>query len=547
MFRIRAFKGITILLLITVISMFSFTGCYGESPFSGNTIVFAIPADEETIDPALNQSIFSATFIENSFEGLIKVSPDGKVEPGVADKWELSPDKKTYTFHLRGNAVWSDDKSVIAENFKFAWERLLNKEINSPYTNYAMCIKGARDYYEGKADTVEGIEVVDDFTMKVTLNNPTPYFLEIIASHPFVPVRDDVVKYKNWSRDPEKYISNGPLTLKSIVDGKSMVYERNIHYWDEENVKLDKLIVNIIPDEDEVIKQFRLGKVDYINGILSDDIDDLFKKGEAQRVNIVGTYMYSFNLTGDMKEKNPEVYKVLNNKNIRKALSLAIDREFLVKNISHAGERPADSIIPPGIKDYEGKEFKNKSYLPIKGDIKEAQRLLKEAGYPNGKGFPEIELLYGTSVENNKIAKGIKDIWKKNLGINIKLEEKDKKTISKRIEDKDINILREGWIADYNDPTTFLKLFESGASGNNLGYSNKELDRLMKEGDSAKHDKDHTELYHKVEDIIMDDMPTIPLFFYVNTVCVAPNVKGIERSAFGNITFYTGYKTNKVE
>lgn len=540
MFIKRFLKPITIILII-LLGVTIFSSCYDATPFSGNTIVFSIPEEEATIDPALNNSLYAGTLIENSFEGLVVLDGKQKVKPGVAEKWDISKDKKTYTFYFRRNAVWSDDKPVITDNFKFAWERVLDKKTKSPYSNYGMCIKGAKDFYEGKSKSVEGIKIIDDYTMKVELENPTPYFLELISTHPFMPVREDVVKYRNWSKDPEKYISNGPLNLKSIVSNESMSYERNTHYWNESSVKLDKLEVKIIPDYKDVINQFDIGKIDYIDEVLPSEYERLLIDKKAQRTEVAGTYMYIFNLSKDLEKKNPEVYKALNNKDVRRALSISINRDYIVKDVLKGGEKPAKGIISPVIKGYE-----NKDYFSNKGDVKEAKKLLEKAGYPNGKNFPELRLLHNIALGNDKLAKAVKDIWEKELGIKIKLIQKERKELSKEIENGNFDILKQEWIADYDDPSSFLKMFETNASGNFTMYTNPNVDLLMdkvyKETDEAK----RMNIYYEIEKIIIDDMPIIPIYYDVNTTAINPEVKGVTKSKFGNIIFYTGYKKNKV-
>lgn len=529
--------GLSSVLMATVLA-----GCSGGGSSSENKIVFNIMEEEKTIDPGLNESLYAGTLIQNSFEGLVRLDENNKPQPAVAEKWEVSQDGKEYTFHLRKDAKWTDGKPVTAKDFAFAWTRVLSKETASPYSEYAFNIKGGKDYFEGKTKSVEGINVVDEYTIKVTLENPTAYFLELTAFPTFMPVREDVVKDASWATKPDTYISNGPLTLKEWKPKDIMVYEKNPNYWNQDAVKLDKLEVRMIAEPMNALNAFKTGELDYIEKPPAQEIPGLLKDGTAKQYVNLGTYMYMFNLSDKMKAKDPKAAEAMSNQKVRRALALALDRKAIIETATKGGEIPASSIVPPGMKDSKGNDFKNKEYFPVEGNVEEAKKLLAEAGYPNGQGFPEIKLNYNVGSGHEQIAQAAQEMWRKNLGINVKLSNQEWKVFLDTMKNKDYEMSRKGWVGDYFDPSTMLKLFKSNGSNNDTGYSNPEVDKLLDQASVELDEAKRLDLYHQAEAIVMNDMPVIPIFYYTDIVCINPKVKGVTKSPLGFITFYNASK-----
>ncbi|MEG0641676.1 MAG: peptide ABC transporter substrate-binding protein [Clostridium sp.] len=537
----RKLSKLLVVGLSAVLMTLSLAGC-GSSSSSDNTIVFNIMEEEKTIDPGINDSMYASTLILNAFEGLTILNDKQMPKPGVAEKWDMSPDGKVYTFNLRKDAKWSDGKPVTAKDFAFAWKRVLTKETAAPYSGYLYCIKGAEAFFEGKAKDVEGIQVVDEYTLKVTLENPTAYFLQLTAFPTYMPVREDVVKDVAWATKPETYISNGPLTLKEWKPKDIMVYERNANYWNKTIVKLDRLEVRMIAEPTNSLNAFKTGELDYIEKPPAQEVPNLLKDGTGKQYQNIGTYMYMFNISDKMKAKNPEAYKAMNDPKVRRALSLAIDRKAIVETATKGGEIPANSIIPPGIKDSKGNEFKTKEYFPVQGNVEEAKKLLAEAGYPNGQGFPEIELMYNNGGGHEQVAQAAQEMLRKNLGINIKLSNQEWKVFLNTMKEKDYTMCRKGWVADYTDPSTFLKLFETKGENNDTGFTDPKVDAILKKAGSEIDETKRIGMYHEAEAIIMESMPVIPIYYYTDIVCINPKVKGIEKSPLGFIKFYEAYK-----
>ncbi|MEG2338145.1 MAG: peptide ABC transporter substrate-binding protein [Clostridium sp.] len=527
--------------LTAVLMTISLAGC-GSSGKPDNTVVINISEEEKTIDPALNESSYAGSLIDNSFEALTRLDDNQQPQPAVAESWTVSPDGLVYSFKLRQNAKWSDDKPVTAKDFAFAWKRVLTKETAAPYSGYLMYIKGAQDFFDGKAKDVAGIKVKDDYNIEVTLEHPVSYFLQLTAFTPYMPVREDVVGDASWATKPETYISNGPLVLKEWRPKDIMVYEKNPHYWNPEVVKLDRLEVKMIAEPSNALNAFKTGELDYIEKPPAQEIPNLLKDGTAIQSMNIGTYMYLFNLSDKMKQKNPAAYKAMSDAKVRKALALALDRKAIIETATKGGEVPATSIVPPGIKNSKGEDFRTKDYIPVNGNVEEAKKLLAEAGFPEGKGFPQIELLYNVGSGHEQVAQAMQEMWRKNLGINVKLSNQEWKVFLDSKSKKDFEMCRMGWIADYTDPSTFLKLFETNGENNDTGYSNKEVDDLIKKAASEVDEAKRTDLYRQAEAIIMEAMPAIPVYYYTDVICINPKVKGIKKSPLGRILLYGATK-----
>ena len=541
MLKKRFFKrlaiGLTALMMTTVLA-----SCSGGDS-SENKIVYNISEEEQTIDPGLNQSLNAGTLIQNSFEGLTRINPETKKpDPAAAEKWEISEDGTVYTFHLRQGMKWSDGQPVTAKDFQFAWTRALSKETASPYSEILMYIKGGHDYFEGKAQVVEGIKVIDDNTLQVTLEAPTAFFLELTSFPTYMPLREDVVKDDSWATKPETYITNGPMVLKEWRPKDIMVYEKNPNYWNQDAVKLDKLEVRMISEPTNALNAFKTGELDYMEKPPAQEVPALLADGTAKQYQNIGTYMYMFNISDKMKEKNPEAYKALSNQKVRKAIALAIDRKAIVETATKGGEVPANSIVPPGIVDANGNDFKSKEYFPVEGNVEEAKKLLAEAGYPNGQGFPEIELLYNVGSGHEQIAQAVQEMLRKNLNINVKLSNQEWKVFLSSMTDQNFDMCRKGWIGDYMDPSTMLKLFKTGASNNQTGFSTPKVDELREKAAVELEEAQRVDLYHQAEAIVMEEMPVVPIYYYTDIVLMNPSIKGLHKSPLGFISFYTAYK-----
>lgn len=512
------------------------------------TIKYNIGADPKTIDPGLNSSVEGGTIDVNAFEGLTNIDSNEKVVPGVAEKWDVSKDGLTYTFHLRSTAKWSDGKAVKAKDFEYAWKRALDPKIASDYAYQLFYLKNGEAYNGGKAtaDTV-GVKATDDSTLVVTLASPVPYILSLFAFPTYMPLREDTVSAHpdDWFTKADTFICNGPFKMKEWLPKDKIVFVKNDSYWNKDKIKLTTIEYKLLDNETSYMTAFTSGQLDFIESPPSEQIPTLLSNGTAKIYPYLGTYYYSFNIASDADKINPAVAKVLKDLKVRKAIELAIDRKVLVENVTKGGQKPATSFVPTGIKDADGTDFKKKDYYPASGDVAQAKQLLSEAGFPDGKGFPSIEIMYNSGQGHQDIATAVQEMLKKNLGITVTLRNVERKVqLDETANKKYPAMARNGWTADYADPMTFLDMWTTTSGNNVSGYSSAEYDKLITQAKTEADPTKRMTLMHQAEDLLMTDIPIIPLYEYTNIVCLKSYVKGVHKSPLGMVYFNDTYIEN---
>lgn len=487
--------------------------------------------EPETADPGLASGSPEGNVIMQIFEGLTRLK-DEKPEPGIAESWEVSDDGLHYTFHIRKDAKWSDGKPLTAKDFEYSWKRVLDPKLGSEYAYQLWYLKNGQAYNEGKITNPDeiGVKATDDYTLEVTLEYPTPYFLSLTSFYTLMPVRKDVVEAnpEAWFRDPATLISNGPFKVESWTPQDSIVMVPNEYYWGKDEVKLKKLTFFPIDDETTTLSMWENGELDYNDNPPQDELDRLFSENKITSRPEISTYYYMFNV------KKPP----FDNPKVREAMALAIDREKIVKEVTRGGQTPALAFVPNGIPDLgKGGEFRQNGGDYLKYDVEKAKQLLAEAGYPDGKGFPEVELLYNTSQGHQRIAEAVQEMWKQNLGINVKLVNQEWQVYMDTRDSGNWQICRAGWIGDYLDAMTFLDMWITDGGNNDTSWSNPEYDKLI---DSAKKEVDLTkrsELLHQAEKMLMEEVPIIPIYYYVDLDLIQPWVKDVYKSPMGHIFF----------
>ncbi len=511
-------------------------------------------ADPKTLDPGLNSANDGGHIINNTFEGLMR-EVKGKLVPATAESYEVSEDGLTYTFKIREDAKWSDGKPVTAHDFEFAWKRALKPEVASEYGFQLFYIKGAQDFYEGKEGaTIDdvAIKTLDDKTLQVELVAPTPYFLNLTSFYTYMPVREDVVDNDGvWAKDPEKAISNGPFKLAEYTSADKVVLVKNEHYWDAENVKLDKIIGTMIVDQSTRLTAFEAGEIDAADEPPVQEIPRLLAEEPSfQILPLLGTYYYIFNV-----DKEPT-----NDVRVRKALAYAIDRKAITEQITKGGQKPATGYVPEGLYLSDGRQFREVAgdygIDPNQAMVEEAKELLAEAGYPNGEGFPKLTLVYNTNDNHKAVAEAIQEMWKQNLGIEVELTNQEWAVFQDTRHQGNFEIARAGWLADYSDPMTFLDMWTS-YSGNNdaqwrwkeseafphdtiLNPSNKEFEELIEKSKlSSGEERDNALL--EAEKIMMDEMVVMPIYYYTDPTYVKTYVKEWEKTPLGHWYFGNAY------
>ena len=498
-------------------------------------IVINLAPEPLTIDPALNTDNLTMIYTLHTFEGLTKKNSQNKIVGGVAYSWDINTEATIYTFHLRTNAKWSDGKLVNAYDFVYSFRRIVDPKVASKYSFYLEIIKNAKEIINGEKDIKElGVRAIDDNTFEVILNYPTAYFLDLTSYPLFLPVREDIItKYgDNWTLKPETYIGNGAFKMTERNFDKSIILERNTNYWNNDNIKPDKLTFLLMEEPNTSLAGILEGSIHFAKPFPRKDIDILKEKNLVKIVPVAASYYYRFNL-------NKEILKDLK---IRKALSLAIDREYIVKHITRSGEKEAYSFVPYGISDING-DFRENGFDYIKTkeyleNIKEDKILLEEAGYKDGKNFPVIDLLIATRDFDINISDAIQSMWKDNLNIDVRIIKCEWASYLQNMYDKNFDIAVYLWYADYNDPINFLNLFKSDSPNNYGSYSNIEYDKHINIAQTNKDNNVRMKEMHDAENLLMRDNAIIPIYFYSESLLVSKKLHNVEYDSQGLYRFF---------
>ena len=549
-------KKICSVVLAAMLGVSVLTGCGSSSNGSGSgsaagtsaqEIIFNLGADVKTLDPALNQAVDSAILIVNMFEGLYKLDENQKAIPGIAESCDVSDDGTVYTFHLRNDAKWTNGDSVTAGDFEYAWKSVMNPDTAAEYAYQMEYIKGAKEYTAGTGSVDEvGVKAINDTTLEVTLTAPCAYFLELTAFPCYFPVEKKTVEgNEQWANSADTYVSNGPFKLTDYKIKDQVVLEKNDTYYDKDSVKLDKINAKMVADETSAWASYKAGQFDMVYIVPQSEVQAATKDGSAQVFPFLSNYYLSINMTDSVQGIDPEAAKALSNPKVRQALNLAIDRDSLVENVTKGGQIAAHSFVPTGITGPDGKDFASKEYFDSKGNVEEAKKLLAEAGYPDGQGFPSVVLLYNPEKGHGTVMQAVQDMWKTNLGIDVQLQSQEWKVFIATRNEKNYEIARDGWGADYVDPMTFLDMLQTTSGQNNSGYSNPEYDKIIDEAKAEQDPSKRFELFRQAEDILMEDMPVIPLYYDTQPMGVKNYIKDLNVSPLGFIYFDKAYIEGK--
>ena len=490
-----------------------------------NTLIASEPP---SLHPQLATDTTSGLILQNTFEGLVTLV-DGEPELTGATDYKISDDLLTYTFTLR-DAKWSNGDAVTADDYAYAWQFALNPENASEYASILYPIKGAEAYNlgEGTAEDV-GIKVIDPKTIEITLEAPTPYFLELIAFKTYYPIHKATAEANpQWYTEADDYVSNGAFTLADWQHSGSITLKKNEQYWDAAAVNLSTVNIEMVETESTQITKFDNGEIDFLGtsfgNISLDAIERLKADGKLQIEDYTGVYMYKFNTTD----------KVMSNANIRKALTLAIDRTSLIKNITKGEQVPALGLVPNSVEGFgeDAGYYKDNDIEGAKAALAEG---LKELGLSDPSEL-DITLSFNTSESHSAIAQFIQEGWSKNLGINVKLDNAEWQVYLDKLSNLDYQIGRLGWIADYNDSYTFLEQYDSATNGNNdTGWENPEYTKLLTQSKTETDPAKRLELLLQAEEIFMAELPVAPIYYYTNLYVKQDYVQNMEPDVLGNI------------
>lgn len=528
------------LLWILSLIVLSFLACSNNaSKISDSEIIVNLSVEPKTIDPNFNAQIYGVIYIQHVFEGLTTRDRNNKVVEGVAESWDISADGKTYTFHLRTNALWSDGKSVVADDFVYSWRREVDPVVASEFSYQHEAVKNARDITAGKMPVESlGVRAIDDYTLEVELEAPTAYFLELTAFPTYAPLRRDIIeKYgDSWTLSPETYIGNGPYIMSERNIDENIVMIKSTNYWNADTIIAPKITFMFMQDGAAAIAGIKDETLHIAYEPPQQDIPALTEEGLIQIKPLIATYYYPINVTN----------RYLRDARVRKALSLVIDRNYIVENVTKGGQKPAGGWIPYAVNDVEGDFRENAGDLydiskeGYSNNIFMAKRLLAEAGYPDGAGFPVIE--FKTDPGNHVgIFEAVQQMWKEHLNIDSSITQIDNALLGQTLLEKNFMIGRLYWSSDYMDPMSMMSLFVSYNTQNNGGYSNRRYDELIERAASTDDQNIRMSAMHEAEKIFIEDMGAIPIYFYTEPLLVNPKLKGVVYNPLGFHKFSYAY------
>jgi len=486
-------------------------------------------AEIQSLDPHLAGGAIDHNVLSSLFEGLITLDEETlQPRPGAAERWEISPDGLTYTFYLRSGAKWSNGDSLTAQDFLYGLRRALSPSLGSEYKDALFPIRQAEDFARGRITNFNpvGIRAYDDTQLEITLARPTPHFLTVLRANVCFPVHQASVEREGatfddrtgrWTR-ATPFVSNGPFRLREWKDHQHVIVEKNPNYWDAAKVRLNA--VHFYPGESTQAQElaFRAGQLHTTWDVPLTKVEAYRK--ESPELIRVEPYFESYFLRFNVK------HPVFSDVRLRAALALAIDRETIVKNVLRGGQTAANSLTPPGLAGYTAPPG-------IPHDIKTAKRLLAEAGYPDGKGFPAVELTTITSEINQRIAEAVQQMWRRDLGIEVGITQKEFKVLLDAFDTLDYAIARGRWIAEFPDPLTYLNIFTTGNGVNGTGFADPRYDALVAAANAERAPAARLAGLQQAEAYLMSQVPVAPIYWGSRTTLIAPSVRGWKRSPLG--------------
>ncbi len=486
----------------------------------GQILLVGNGAEPSDLDPHIITGIPERDIVNTLFEGLVRLDPrDLHPQPGVAESWEVSPDGRVYTFHLRGDARWSNGEPVTAEDFLASFQRILTPALASENADQLYYVAGAEDFNKGRlADFSQvGFKAPDRSTLQITLQNPTPFFPALLSDRSWLPVPMAVLKRFGgvtrrgtpWTR-PGNLVGNGPFVLREWKPNQYVFVARSPTYWDRQHVKLAGIRFVPIEQPEPEEAAFRAGALHKTETLPIPKIAE-YRRTQPDLLHVTplsGVYFYSINV------HRPPFTDV----RVRRALALAVDRDALVREVTRGGQKPAFNFTPDGIGGYVCQT--HFGYDPAG-----ARRLLAEAGYPDGRGFPKVSLLYNTLDSHQVIAEAIQQMWKRNLNIEVGLYNQEWKVYLDSMHLRNYQICRAGLVVDPYDPSLYLRTFTTGYGYNDTGWSNPEYDRLVARAATLPAGAERLACFQQAEAILLRDMPIIPLYFYAQHYLLQPDVR----------------------
>lgn len=527
-------KKLIVLLVALAMVVVPMTACSSGSSDSSaeKQLVVQVGPNPETLDPALNSAVDGANTILHMFEGLLVVDQDGKIAPGCAETWEQSDDGLTWTFHLRDGLKWSDDTDLTANDFVYSWKRICDPEVAAPYAETVLSmVAGYDEAIAGNLDALQ-VSAPDDKTFVVNLKANCPYFESIAAFGTMMPVQQATIDANGdgWATSPDTYVSNGPFVMKEWEQGSHITMVKNPNYWRADEVKLDSIKFMLIEDSNAAYSAYQNKEIDFIKDVPTEEIPSLTGNDEFHVDPILGTYYLNLNCNLDQ----------FKDAKVRKALSLAIDRKYVAETIMQGTYTAAGNFMGPGWMDTDGTEFMSnanggKTYIDTENfdaNLEEAKKLMEEAGYPNGEGFPTVTYSTNDSGYHKAVAEYLQQAWGE-LGLTVEVDVVEWASFTPMRRNGEYVAARNGWVGDYSDPSNMLDLLYS-TNGNNDGkYNNPEYDAQMDISRNTLDAKERSAALHKAEDILMEDAGCIPVAYYNDFYLQSSKITGMWHSPYG--------------
>ncbi len=498
----------------------------------GKILSVQIGPNPETIDPALNSAVDGGNMILHTFECLLTVDQDGKLAPGQAESWETSEDGLTWTFHLRDGLKWSDGSALTANDFVYSWRRVCDPMVAAPYAETVLgMVEGYADAIGGNLEAL-GVEATDDSTFVVHLSQPCPYFGSLAAFATLSPVQQATIDANGdgWAVNADTYITNGCFYISDWVPGSYIMCTKNPNYWNADAIKLDGIKFNLIEDPNASYSAYQTGEVLFIKDVPTEEIPSLEGNEEFYVDPIIGTYYLSLNT-----QREP-----FNDPKVRKALSLAIDREYVANTLMQGTYSPASNFMGPGWIDTDGSQFIDNAnggqpYIDTtnhEANVEEAKRLLEEAGYPGGEGFPAITYSTNDAGYHKVVAEYLQQAWAE-IGVQLQVDIVEWASFTPMRRNGDYDASRNGWVGDYSDPSNMLDLLYSSNGNNDGKFNNAEYDAAMNTSRTTLDAAERSAALHKAEDILMNEAACIPVAYYNDFWLQSSKITGMWHSAYG--------------
>ena len=497
----------------------------------GKTIITAITDNPEQMDPTLNSYSRSSKVLQNLFKGLYKLDADGMTYvPAMAEGCEVSPDGMTYTFTIRDGLKWSDGSALTAYDFEYSWLRVLNPEVGSKAVSDLWVLKNGEAYYNGECGVEEvGVKAVDEKTLVVELQSKTPWFLSLTSTTSYFPVKKDVVEgNESWTADVATYVSNGPFMLVEYSSLNRLVMQKNPNYYLADEVKIDEVQFVIIPDAATELTAYNNGEINVSMNLNADSLKQYSETSEFHTKGSVGIQYCDFNTT------LPE----FSDKRVRQAFAMSIDREAMLTALGIV-EPAVYGFVPyaqPSLTD-PSKSYREVAGDMFKMDVEAAQALMAEAGYPNGEGFPVVEIVTKNDTQQKLLAQILGEFWKQNLGVEYSITTYESSVYWDELDAGHFSIDRSGYTCDYVDPSANLKIWITGSNAYENGWDDPVYDEMYNATLEMTDPAEREAALIELEKYLVDAMPGMPVYSYDTQYLVKPEITGVIANPISHLYF----------